>query len=226
MKNILIIEDDHNIAQALKSAFEAEGYRVDHARDGEAGLVKLGQSHPDLIILDWMLPGMDGLAVLRNIRAKHNTPVLFLTARDEETDKVVGLELGADDYLTKPFGIRELVARVRSLIRRANPEPQASKRLVFGDIEILCEERRVLVGGQPTEMTRTEFDLLEALARNPGMVLTREILLDRVWGYSFDGYQRTVDTHVRRVRKKIEKDPKNPRHVQTVWGVGYRFERD
>ena len=223
MKKILVVEDDRSIADLLRDTLKGEGYAVEIARDGRAGLATHRTFHPDLVILDRMLPELDGLEVLRELRRHAQTPVLFLTVKDDETDKVVGLELGADDYMTKPFGVRELVARVRTLLRRERSAARPPDKLSAGQLEILMDPRQVLRDGAVVEMTRTEFDLLVLLARNPGLVLTREKLLDGAWGYSFEGYQRTVDTHITRLRKKIEPDPKSPRHIITVWGVGYRW---
>ena len=203
MKKILVVEDDRSIADLLKSTLLAEGYAVEVARDGRAGLATFKACSPDLVILDRMLPELDGLEVLRELRKTVQTPVLFLTVRDDETDKVVGLEMGADDYMTKPFGIRELVARVRTLLRRERAGDAPRARMTIGPLEILLDQRIVTRDNLTVEMTRTEFDLLVLLAKHPGLVLTREKLLDGVWGYSFEGYQRTVDTHVTRLRKKI-----------------------
>jgi DNA-binding response OmpR family regulator len=224
MKRILVVEDDRSIADLLRATLAGEGFAVEVARDGRAGLATFKSWSPDLVVLDRMLPELEGLEVLREIRKTSQTPVLFLTVRDDETDKVVGLEMGADDYMTKPFGVRELVARVRTLLRRNQAAAPPAERIAVGPLEIRMEQREVLREGKPVEMTRTEFDLLVLLARNPGVVMSREKLLDGVWGYSFDGYQRTVDTHVTRLRKKVESDPRNPEFIQTVWGVGYKFK--
>lgn len=224
MKRILVVEDDRSIADLLRSSLAAEGFAVEVARDGRAGLATFKSWGPDLVVLDRMLPEMEGLEVLREIRKASQTPVLFLTVRDDETDKVVGLEMGADDYMTKPFGVRELVARVRTLLRRNQQAAAPAQRIAAGPLEIRMDQREVLRDGRPVEMTRTEFELLVLLASNPGVVLSREKLLDGVWGYSFEGYQRTVDTHVTRLRKKVEADPRKPELIQTVWGVGYKFK--
>jgi DNA-binding response OmpR family regulator len=223
VKRILVVEDDRSIGDLLRATLAAEGFAVEVARDGKAGLDAFARFGPDLVILDRMLPEIDGLDVLRQIRRSAPTPVIFLTVKDDETDKVVGLEMGADDYVTKPFGVRELVARVRTLLRRRESGGERRRKLVFGDLSIDLDERQVVRDRQPVEMTRTEFDLLALLASHPGIVLTREKLLDGVWGYSFEGYQRTVDTHITRLRKKIETDPRRPALIRTVWGVGYRF---
>jgi two-component system alkaline phosphatase synthesis response regulator PhoP len=180
---------------------------------------------PALVILDLGLPGMDGLDVARTIRRESNVPLIMLTARVDEADKLIGLELGADDYITKPFSPRELVARVRAVLRRSSGErEQAPQPIVSGDVKIDLERRLVTVSGLTVELTPTEFDLLVVLARHPGRVFTRLELLDRVQGYAFEGYERTVDAHIKNLRQKIEPDPKEPRYVLTVYGVGYRFE--
>lgn len=223
VKKILVVEDDRSIADLLRQSLATEGYSVEVARDGKAGLAAFRSYSPDLVLLDWMLPVLDGLEVLKEIRKSHQTPVLFLTVKDDEMDKVVGLELGADDYVTKPFGMREILARVKTLLRRGQSGSGPSPRLAAGPLTIDVDQRVVLLEGKEVEMTRTEFDLLLFLARNPGMVLSREKLLDEVWGYTFDGYQRSVDSHITRLRRKIERDPHQPELIQTVWGVGYRF---
>lgn len=223
MKKILVVDDDRSIADLLRDTLKAEGYAVEVARDGRAGLAAFKTYHPELVILDRMMPELDGLEVLRELRRTSQVPVLFLTVKDDETDKVVGLEMGADDYMTKPFGVRELVARVRTLLRRERSAARPPEKLSIGSLEILLDQRLVYSNGVAVEMTRTEFDLLVLLARNPGLVMSREKLLDGAWGYSFDGYQRTVDTHITKLRKKIEADPKNPKYIVTVWGVGYRW---
>ncbi|MBI4861431.1 MAG: response regulator transcription factor [Candidatus Riflebacteria bacterium] len=222
-KRILVVEDDRSISELVRSTLASEGYSVEIARDGAAGLATFKSLQPDLVVLDWMLPQMSGLEVLKEIRRAHQTPVLFLTVRDDETDKVVGLEMGADDYLTKPFGVRELAARVKALLRRRAGEGTPRERIEVGSLAIDLSRRLVTRDGRAVEMTRTEFELLASLASNPGIVFTRERLLETVWGYRFEGYQRTVDSHMTRLRKKIEDDPRRPSLIQTVWGVGYRF---
>lgn len=221
---ILVVEDDAGIADLLRSTLLREGWTVEVARDGKAGMETFGRWAPDLVILDRMLPEIDGLEVLRRIRQHHQTPVLFLTVRDDETDKVVGLEMGADDYMTKPFGVRELVARVRTMLRRGSRPVDPARKISAGPLHIDLDQRIVQRDGAAIEMTRTEFELLVLMARHPGMVFSREELLDKVWGYQFEGYHRAVDTHVTRLRKKVESNPKEPELIETVWGVGYRFK--
>jgi two-component system alkaline phosphatase synthesis response regulator PhoP len=194
------------------------------AEEGQMALTVFRHEKPALVILDLGLPGIDGLDVARTLRRDSNVPMIMLTARVDEADKLIGLELGADDYVTKPFSPRELVARVRAVLRRAGSErEQAPLPIVSGDVKIDLERRLVTVGGQTVELTPTEFDLLVVLARHPGRVFTRLELLDRVQGYAFEGYERTVDAHIKNLRQKIEPDPREPRYVQTVYGVGYRF---
>jgi len=229
-EDILIIEDDEEIADLVEIHLKDLGYRLDRAADGLSGLEK-GLGYPySLIILDLMLPGMDGLEVCRRIRAKDkNLPILMLTSKSEELDKVLGLELGADDYVTKPFGIRELVARIKALIRRTHGEesdgtaPTGARTLIFGDLAIDLDKRKVSLAGERVELTAKEFDLLALFASKPGRAYSRDQLLEQVWGYQFSGYRHTVNSHINRLRAKIERDPAQPRFIKTVWGVGYRF---
>ncbi|MBI4865870.1 MAG: response regulator transcription factor [Candidatus Wallbacteria bacterium] len=223
-KRILVIEDDRSIALSLERTFGREGFEPRVARDGAMGLQMLASFQPDVVVLDWMLPDGDGLEILRSIRKQGETAVLFLTAKDEVADKVLALETGADDYMTKPFHIRELLARVRSLLRRSDTGRPTRQVISQGAIEIRLDERRASREGTQLDLTRIEFDLLAHLAKNPRIVLTREALLETVWGYSFEGYQRTVDTHIRRLRAKLEPNPEEPRFIHTVRGVGYRFQ--
>jgi len=226
-QRVLVVEDDREIAGLLKLHLEDAGCRVELAHDGASGLRKALEGTYSLVILDLMLPGLEGLELCRRLRAQADyTPILMLTAKSAEVDRVVGLELGADDYLTKPFSIRELLARVKALFRRM--EALAAPREVAGRIEIAelaidLDRRRVSVAGRLVELTAKEFDLLVQLARHPGRVYTRAQLLDHVWGYARDSYQHTVNSHINRLRAKIEDDPSQPRYVLTVWGVGYRF---
>jgi len=226
-QRVLVVEDDREIAGLLKLHLEDAGCRVELAHDGASGLRKALEGTYSLVILDLMLPGLEGLELCRRLRAQADyTPILMLTAKSAEVDRVVGLELGADDYLTKPFSIRELLARVKALFRRM--EALAAPREVAGRIEIAelaidLDGRRVSVAGRLVELTAKEFDLLVQLARHPGRVYTRAQLLDHVWGYARDSYQHTVNSHINRLRAKIEDDPSQPRYVLTVWGVGYRF---
>ena len=225
-KNVLVIEDDPEISGLLRLHLDGEGYHVEMATDGGKGLAQAETGQVDLLILDLMLPTLDGMEICRRLRRKGvEYPILMLTAKSEEVDKVLGLEVGADDYLTKPFGIRELVARVRALLRRvereeAQPQPEL---LDYPGMRIEVPLRKVLVDGEAVELTAKEFDLLLFFARQPGVPFNRDQLLDRVWGYSYFGYTHTVNTHINRLRAKIEADPANPRFIRTVWGVGYRF---
>jgi DNA-binding response OmpR family regulator len=226
-QKILVVEDDREIAGLVKLHLEDTGCDVELAHDGVTGLQRALDEAYSLVILDLMLPNLDGLELCRRLRSRLDyTPILMLTAKSSEVDRVVGLELGADDYLTKPFSIRELLARVKALFRRM--EALSTPREREGPIEIAglsidAEARRVLVDGRPVELTAKEFDLLVQFARNPGRVYTRTQLLDRVWGYGHDSYQHTVNSHINRLRAKIEEDPSDPRYILTVWGVGYRF---
>ncbi|MCA9783728.1 MAG: response regulator transcription factor [Calditrichaeota bacterium] len=225
---LLVIEDDQDLAGLLSLHLGDQGYRVVIAGDGPAGLELLRVNAAALVVLDIMLPGMDGFEVCRQIRAHDGSiPVMMLTARSEELDKVLGLELGADDYMTKPFSIRELVARVRALLRRAEQNGSsavlAEGVLDHGDLQVDLRRRRVSLAGQSIDLTTREFELLLLFARNPGIAFSRQELLDRVWGYQYGGYSHTVNSHINRLRSKLEADPANPRWIETVWGLGYRF---
>jgi len=223
-ETILVVDDEAKILKTVRAYLESAGFRVVTAGDGQMALTVYRHESPALVILDLGLPGVDGLDVARTIRRDADVPIIMLTARVDEADKLIGLELGADDYVTKPFSPRELVARVRAVLRRAGGEREAPQPpIVAGDVTIDLERRRVSVSGQVVELTATEFDLLVVLARHPGRVFTRLELLDRVQGYAFEGYERTVDAHVKNIRQKIEPDPKQPRYLLTVYGVGYRF---
>ena len=229
MKNaaILVIDDEPNILNLVSAYLKAEGYTVHTAADGPTGLKLARQINPHLIVLDIMLPGLDGLDLLQEIRRDSNVYVIMLTARSEETDKVVGLSLGADDYLTKPFSPRELVARIKAALRRygrAENGGAGSGVLAFARLRIDTEARRAWKDDQPVDLTTIEFDLLLALAEHAGRVLSREQLLQRVWGYDFYGEDRVVDVHLGHIRKKIEDNPARPELIVTVRGVGYRFE--
>ncbi|HYE96408.1 MAG TPA: response regulator transcription factor [Rubricoccaceae bacterium] len=225
---ILIVEDEPALADLLRLHLGDLGYEVEVARDGQRGLERALQRPFALVLLDLMLPGLDGLEVCRRLRqAQRPVPVLMLTARSDEGDKVIGLDVGADDYVTKPFSVRELMARVRALLRRvemdaAQPSGQ-EEALRFGDLVIHPQKRKVTLGGAAVELTAKEFDLLTLFAREPGRVFSREELLDLVWGYQYAGYSHTVNSHINRLRGKIERDPSAPRFIRTVWGVGYRF---
>jgi DNA-binding response OmpR family regulator len=233
MPKILVVEDDLTLLETLEYSLMREQYEVFKARDGPSALELARQQHPDLIILDLMLPGLDGLQVCRILRQEMNVPILILTARAQEVDKVVGLEMGADDYITKPFSMRELLARVKAQLRRVRLSrqdadldalPVQGEKLVFDDLLIDLSRREVLRGQEVLHFKPKEFDLLVFLARNRGIALSRDLILERVWGWDFDGGTRTVDVHVRWLRAKIEDDPANPTRIITVRGVGYRFE--
>jgi two-component system alkaline phosphatase synthesis response regulator PhoP len=222
-KRILIIEDELQIVKLVRAYLERAGYDVIAAVDGPEGLRMARQEDPDLVVLDLMLPGMDGLDVCRALRKDSDVPLIMLTARVEEVDRLVGLELGADDYVTKPFSPRELVARVRAVLRRTESTPPQGELLAAGDLAVDVESHKVSVRGEPVEVTPSEFDLLVVLMRNPGRVLTRMQLLEQMQGYGYEGYERTVDTHVKNLRQKIERNPRDPEYISTVYGVGYRF---
>jgi len=223
---ILVVDDEQNILDIVKAYLVKEGYTVTTAADGPSALKAARQVHPDLVVLDLMLPEMDGLEVLQHLRRESEVYVLMLTARSEETDKVVGLSVGADDYLTKPFSPRELVARVKAVLRRgrSSPVPAEERMLAFCHVRIDPAGRQVWKNEQLVELTTLEFDLLAALARYPGRVLSRAQLLEQVWGYNFYGDDRVVDVHIGHIRQKLEDDPANPALVTTVRGVGYKFE--
>lgn len=228
-KRILIIEDNTDLANLLAVHLRDLAFEVDIAEDGSEGLAKAQRTLYDLILLDLMLPGINGLDICRRIREKPPyVPIIMLTSRSSETDRVVGLELGADDYVTKPFSVMELVARVKALLRRVeslrqNANQPALARIESGDLAIDPETRSVTLRGLPVDLTAKEFDLLLYFASRPGRVFTRSQLLDAVWGYGHDGYEHTVNTHINRLRAKIEKDPSRPRYILTVWGIGYKF---
>ena len=230
---ILVVEDEPTLLDTLEYNLVRQGYRVCTATDGPTALEVAREEQPDLILLDVMLPGLDGFEVCRILRPEMSVPILMLTARDEEVDKVVGLEVGADDYVTKPFSMRELLARVKALLRRvrldreelaAEGEGASSARLTFGDLTMDLARCEVLRTGKPLHLKPKEYDLLVFLARNRGIVLSRDLILERVWGWDYGGGSRTVDVHVRWLREKIESDPAHPTRIVTVRGVGYRFE--
>jgi DNA-binding response OmpR family regulator len=220
---VLVVDDEPIVREVVCSYLEREGYRTLEAADGDRARELLEQDVPTLVVLDLMLPGTDGLELCRWIRSRSELPVIMLTARGEEADRIVGLELGADDYVTKPFSPRELVARVKSVLRRTAPQLVSGERLVFDDLVIDATAREVTKGARALRLTAKEFDLLWFLARHPRQVFSRDQLMIRVWGYSAALDTGTVTVHVRRLREKIEDDPAHPHFLQTVWGVGYRF---
>ncbi|MCU1352873.1 MAG: putative OmpR family two-component response regulator [Acidimicrobiales bacterium] len=221
---ILAVEDDERIRAAVKLALEDEGWQVDEAANGEDALLSFSQSPTDVVLIDIMLPDIDGFEVCRAIRRTSDVPIVMVTARDDTHDVVAGLEAGADDYMTKPFAPKELSARIRALLRRVRTSEPGNIHLRFGDLEIVPDEGVVRRGGTDVHLTKTEFKLLVELASSPGRVFSREILLDKVWGYDYFGDGRLVDVHVRRLRTKVEADPANPRHVVTVRGLGYKLQ--
>jgi two-component system response regulator ResD len=230
MERILVVEDEANIAQLVRLYLTEAGYEVIEAGDGVTALELHARERPDLVVLDLMLPGIDGLEVCRRIRSWASTPILMLTARGMEEDRIAGLDLGADDYLVKPFSPREMVSRVRAILRRTagttpgNAAAPDREVLRFPGLVINTAARRVEVDGRPVDLTAREFDLLVALARTPDRVFSREALLSKVWDYAYVGDTRTVDVHIGTLRKKIEPEPGRPRFIKTVWGIGYRFD--
>jgi len=221
---ILSVEDDERIRTAVKLALEDEGWSVEEADTGEEALNAFQRQPADVVLIDIMLPGIDGFDVCRAIRRNSDVPIVMVTARADTHDVVAGLEAGADDYLTKPFAPKELSARIRALLRRARATDATATHLRFGDLEIIPDEGVVRRGGEEIHLTKTEFRLLVELASSPGRVFSREVLLERVWGYGYFGDGRLVDVHVRRLRTKVEADPANPRHVVTVRGLGYKLQ--
>ncbi|MFZ2257973.1 MAG: response regulator transcription factor [Clostridiaceae bacterium] len=230
-EKILIIDDEEHIIELIRYNLEASGYTTFEAYNGIDGL-KLAKQHvPDLILLDLMLPGIDGLEVCRRLRSEanlKNIPIIMLTARSEEIDKVLGLEMGADDYITKPFSVRELNARIKALLRRVNFQESDSESEVFNFSDVVVDflKHEVKKNGIKIELTLKEFELLEHLIKNKGKVVTRDLLLDKIWGYDYVGETRTVDVHIRHLRQKLETDDSNPKYIETVRGIGYRFNPD
>jgi len=228
LTTILVVDDEEPIQELLRFNLEKEGYVVCGATDGQEALKHVDSDHPDLIVLDLMLPGMDGLEVCRRLRSNpkfQHIPIIMLTAKGEEIDTVLGLELGADDYMTKPFSPRELLARIKARLRRPNSLDETETQMIIrGELRVDVTGFRVHVRGVETELTPKEFELLRVLVAHPGRVYSREELLERIWGYEYDGDTRTVDVHVRHLRLKIEKDPSNPDYIETLRGIGYRFK--
>jgi two-component system, OmpR family, alkaline phosphatase synthesis response regulator PhoP len=222
MQTVLVVDDEPKIAQLARDYLEHAGFAVLTAGDGPSAMHVASTRHPDLVILDLGLPGLDGLDVLRSIRTAGPTPIVIVTARDTELDKLLGLELGADDYVTKPFSPRELVARVRAVLRRSERATEPRDRIEVGDLVLDVPRMRATVQGAATDLTPTEFSLLATMAREPGRVFTRAQLLDAVHGVAFDSYERAIDAHVKNLRRKLEPEPSRPRYVLTVYGVGYR----
>lgn len=225
MVKVLVVDDEDNVCELVRLYMQKEGYQVLKAHDGLTGLKMVEEEKPDIIILDIMLPEMNGWDVCRKIRQTLDVPIIMLTARSDEVDRIMGLEMGADDYVTKPFSPGELVARVRAILRRASGMSKADTDFVrFNNLELYYEQRKVLFKGKELVLTPKEFDLLWFLASNPGYVFSREQILEKVWGYDFFGDGRTVDAHIKRLRRKLDDDPDNPSYIHTVWGVGYKFE--
>ncbi len=220
---ILVVDDEPKIVKQARDYLESSGYRVVSAGDGKTALATARHNRPDLIVLDLNLPEMDGLDVCRALRRESDVPIIMLTARVDETDRLIGLELGADDYITKPFSPRELVARVRAVLRRVSGGVRQPGLVRVGDLEIDLYGHRATRDGEPIDLTRTEFNLLATLAQHPGQTFTRAQLLDRLHGVAYDGYDRSIDAHIKNLRRKLEPDPVEPRYVLTVYGVGYKF---
>lgn len=225
-KRVLVVDDEKLIVKGIRFSLEQDGMEVDAAYDGEEALKLIRENHYDIILLDVMLPKYDGFEVCQQIREFSDVPVIMLTAKGDDMDKILGLEYGADDYITKPFNILEVKARIKAIMRRTgkkNGDSRGQKVLVKGDMKIDCESRRVTIGEKEVNLTAKEFDLLELLAMNPNKVYSRENLLNIVWGYEYPGDARTVDVHIRRLREKVEANPSDPKYVYTKWGVGYYF---
>lgn len=226
-KRVLVVDDEKLIVKGIRFSLEQEGMEVDCAYDGEEALEKTKEKEYDMILLDIMLPKLTGLEVCQQIREFSSVPIIMLTAKGEDMDKILGLEYGADDYITKPFNILEVKARIKAIMRRMRKEEAKEsfgKTLVSGDLKLDCEGRRVFIAGKEINLTAKEFDVLELLAKNPNKVYSRENLLNLVWGYEYPGDVRTVDVHIRRLREKIEAVPSDPKYVHTKWGIGYYFQ--
>ena len=223
-RTILVVDDDKKIVDLVSLYLKRDGYSVLAAYDGQEALDTARRKQPDLIVLDLLLPELDGTDVCRLLRAESSVPIIMLTARSTDDDKLLGLDIGADDYLTKPFNPRELVARIRAVLRRATPDEEPVEDVRFGDLTVSFVRHEVFLQSRPVSLTPTEFRLLETLVKNPGRAFSRADLLDRAFGYDYDGVERTVDVHIMNLRRKIEPEPGRPRFVTTVPGVGYRFE--
>ena len=227
MMKILVVDDEKLLVKGIKYNLEQEGYQVVTAFDGEEAVRQAHDESINLILLDVMLPKMDGLTACRTIRSFSDVPIIMLTARSEDIDKILGLEYGADDYITKPFNIREVTSRIKAILRRVNPKPRGDAgKLVSGDITIDYNFRRVIIKGKTIDLTGKEFELIDLFVKNPGKVYTRDNLLDIAWGVDYPGDARTVDVHIRRLREKIEENPAEPIYVKTKWGVGYYYKQD
>jgi DNA-binding response OmpR family regulator len=222
-QSVFIVDDDVKITKLLKSYFDREGFVTYLAHEGSDAVQAIREKKPDIVILDLMLPGMDGWEICRKLRKESDVPIVMLTARDEETDRVIGLEMGADDYVAKPFSPREVVARAKAILRRAQKAVVKTEPIREGDLLIDVERHLVKKGNAVLDLTPTEFKILELLATNAGRVFSRLQIVERVQGYAFDGYDRTVDVHMKNLRRKVEDDPKEPRYILTVYGIGYRF---
>jgi len=223
VKKVLVVEDELKIARLVKDYLIEAGFAVVEASDGQAALSVARSERPDMILMDLGIPGIDGLDVTRQLRRTSSVPIIMLTARSEETDRVVGLEMGADDYITKPFSPKELIARIRAVLRRADNTMGGGDTISAGDVTIDIPKMRVEVAGNIVDLTTSEFELLVTLARHPGRIYTRAQLLELIKGISFESYERSVDAHIKNIRKKIEPDPRRPQYVLTVYGVGYKF---
>ena len=224
--SVLLVDDDPKIAKLLRSYFEKEDFAVLTALDGTTALQLYRDKKPDILVLDLMLPGVSGLDVCRQIRKESETPILMLTARDEETDRLIGLELGADDYVSKPFSPREVVARAKAILRRSRKTPEKTEPFKIGKFIVDTAGYTVSAEGSPVDLTPTEYRIFELLATHPGQVFTRFQLVEQIQGVAFEGYERTIDAHVKNLRRKIDDNPKDPRIIQTVYGVGYKFAGD
>ena len=225
-RRVLVVDDNPKIVEVLSAYLSAEGFEVETAGDGEQALAAVAARVPDIALLDVMLPGIDGIELTRRLQQQYALPVILVTARSDEVDRLIGLEVGADDYISKPFSPREVVARVKAVLRRSERAAATTpgQRLFVGDLEIDAETRRVRLGDEVVDFTRTEFDILSALAAHPGRVFSRMQLMEAAQGDAFEGYERTIDAHVKNIRRKLGEDPRSPRYLHTVTGVGYRLE--